>query len=245
MDGILDRSDSDLKGRLFGTAPIPGVEEMPRPHLPGVLIAEGMALLRDSLAAWCESTGRYAVVAQCADGATAFDLVLKHQPAIALLDLNLPQLFTLEGVRKIRSADLATRVVVLASRCDRKTVLEVLRSGANAIVLKSGPVQHLEEAFRQVLDGGIYVSPDLALDKVFATEASADPDDPLEKLSAREHQVFALLVEGIRAKEIAARLELSPKTVDTYRASLMRKLDIHDVAGLVKFAIRRKLTTTP
>ena len=68
-------------------------------------------------------------------------------------------------------------------------------------------------------------------------------DDPLEMLSAREYQVFTLLVEGIRAKEIAARLELSPKTIDTYRAGLMRKLDIHDVAGLVKFAIQRDLTS--
>ena len=70
------------------------------------------------------------------------------------------------------------------------------------------------------------------------------PDDPLQALSAREYQVFTLLVDGVRAKEIAARLELSPKTVDTYRASLMRKLDIHDVAGLVKFAIHRDLTST-
>jgi DNA-binding NarL/FixJ family response regulator len=81
------------------------------------------------------------------------------------------------------------------------------------------------------------------LNKIFGPGQKAAPDDPLEMLSAREYQVFSLLVEGIRAKEIAARLELSPKTVDTYRASLMRKLDIHDVAGLVKFAIQRDLTS--
>jgi DNA-binding NarL/FixJ family response regulator len=100
----------------------------------------------------------------------------------------------------------------------------------------------LLEAFEQILDGAIYVSPQLELAKIFSGGNKASPDDPLQALSAREYQVFTLLVDGIRAKEIAARLELSPKTVDTYRASLMRKLDIHDVAGLVKFAIRCDLT---
>ena len=107
-----------------------------------------------------------------------------------------------------------------------------------------GPRIILLEAFEQILDGGIYVSPSLELDKIFSPGQKAVPDDPLEALSAREYQVFSLLVEGTRAKEIAARLDLSPKTVDTYRASLMRKLDIHDVAGLVKFAIQRDLTST-
>jgi len=203
-----------------------------------------MTLLREALAVWCEATGAYSVVGQCADAAEAVELIRSLRPEIAVLDLNLPRLFTLEAVRKIRSTDLPTRIIVMTTRRDRKTVLEVLRSGANAIVLKSGPAQHLLEAFRQVLDGGIYISPLLELDKVFAAQARPGPDDPIDKLSAREHQVFTLLIDGIRAKEIAARLELSPKTVDTYRSSLMRKLDIHDIAGLVKFAIHRKLTTT-
>jgi DNA-binding NarL/FixJ family response regulator len=114
----------------------------------------------------------------------------------------------------------------------------------NAFLLKSGPSHQLLEAFEQILDGGIYVSPGLELDKLFSPGQKSGPADPIESLSAREHQVFSFLVEGIRAKEIAARLELSPKTVDTYRASLMRKLDIHDVAGLVKFAIQRDLTSS-
>jgi DNA-binding NarL/FixJ family response regulator len=122
-------------------------------------------------------------------------------------------------------------------------VVEALRAGVNAFVLKSAPLSQLMDAFEQILDGGIYVSPQLELNKIFNATGKTPPEDPLETLSAREYQVFTLLVEGIRAKEIAARLELSPKTVDTYRASLMRKLDIHDVAGLVKFAIQRDLTS--
>ena len=109
-------------------------------------------------------------------------------------------------------------------------------------MLKTGTSTQLLEAFEQILTGGIYVSPELHLDKIFAAASRrAETEDPLESLSSREYQVFSLLIDGIRAKEIAARLDLSPKTVDTYRASLMRKLDIHDVAGLVKFAIQREI----
>jgi DNA-binding NarL/FixJ family response regulator len=171
-------------------------------------------------------------------------LIESERPDIAVLDLNLPDLFTLEIVRRVKEAQLPTRIVVLSTRRDRKTVVEALRSGVSAFLLKSGPSHQLLEAFEQVLDGGIYVSPGLELDKLFSPGAKTSSADPIESLSAREHQVFSLLVEGIRAKEIAARLELSPKTVDTYRASLMRKLDIHDVAGLVKFAIQRDLTSS-
>ena len=94
--------------------------------------------------------------------------------------------------------------------------------------------------------GGIYVSPQMELEKIFITpKGNNNLVDPIDTLSAREHQVFSMLVEGMRAKEIAGRLDVSPKTIDTYRASLMRKLDIHDVASLVKFAIHRNLTSIP
>jgi DNA-binding NarL/FixJ family response regulator len=148
----------------------------------------------------------------------------------------------MEIVRKVREANIPTKIVVLSMRRDRKTVVEALRCGVSGFLLKTAPSSELLEAFEQVLYGSIYVSPQLELDKIFTNHKNS-PEDPLDLLSAREYQVFSLLVEGIRAKEIAARLELSPKTVDTYRASLMRKLDIHDVAGLVKFAIHRDLTS--
>lgn len=209
-----------------------------------VVLAEELALVREALAALCASTGKYEVIGQCEDGAAAVQLIEALKPDIALLDLNLPKLFTLEAIRKVRLSDPPTKIVVMSVRRDRKTVLEVLRSGAGAYVLKSGPARHLLDAFQQILDGGIYVSPMLELDKIFVSKSKPDPEDPLETLSAREYQVFSLLIDGVRAKEIAARLDLSPKTVDTYRASLMRKLDIHDVAGLVKFAIGRNLTST-
>ena len=213
------------------------------PKTYSILLADDLTLVREGLAALCSAQAGYRVIGQCSEGAVALRMIEEQRPDIAVLDLNLPDLFTLEIVKRVRDADIPTKIVVLSTRRDRKTVVEALRSGVNAFLLKSAPSNQLLEAFEQVLDGGIYVSPQLELNKIFNAGQKSAPDDPLEALSAREYQVFTLLVEGVRAKEIAARLELSPKTVDTYRASLMRKLDIHDVAGLVKFAIHRDLTS--
>jgi DNA-binding NarL/FixJ family response regulator len=208
-----------------------------------ILLADDLTLVREGLAALCKGQPAYRVIGQCSEGASALRLIETNRPDIAVLDLNLTDLHTLELVRRVRAAEISTRIVVLSTRRDRKTIVEALRSGVNAFLLKSAPWDQLLEAFNQVLDGSVYVSPELELNKIFGTNGNGASEDPLEALSAREHQVFSLLVEGVRAKEIASRLYLSPKTVDTYRASLMRKLDIHDVAGLVKFAIQRDLTS--
>lgn len=208
-----------------------------------VVLAEELALVREGIAALCEQVGGYHVVGQCGDGAAALQMIFSLRPHIAVLDLNLPKLDTLEAIHKLRQQGVPSKTVVLSTRRDRKTVLEVLRSGANAFLLKSGPASQLLDAFQHVRDGGIYVSPLLELEKIFVPRTKTRDEDPMDRLSSREYQVFALLIDGIRAKEIAARLDLSPKTVDTYRASLMRKLDIHDLAGLVKFAITRNLTS--
>lgn len=214
------------------------------PKKYSIVLADDLTLVREGLAALCHSQPHFLVVGQCAEGAQALRIIEAERPDIAVLDLGLTDLFALEIVRRVREQKLPTRIAVLSMRKDRKTVVEALRAGVNAFLLKTGPSHHLLEAFDQILSGGIYVSPMLELDKIFNSNQKAGPDDPLESLSAREYQVFSLLVEGVRAKEIAARLELSPKTVDTYRASLMRKLDIHDVAGLVKFAIQRDLISS-
>lgn len=208
-----------------------------------LLIAEPLPLLREALTALCTYRGDFFVVAQCADGGSALRQVLELKPDVALLDLDLPEIHTLELLRRARESASETRMVLMSSRSDRKTVIESLRCGAQGFVLKSGSAQQLFDSLRQVRDGGVYISPSVEVEKIFGPQRGRRlDDDPIESLSAREHQVFTMLVEGLRAKEIAARLAVSPKTIDTYRASMMRKLDIHDVAGLVKFAIHRNLT---
>jgi DNA-binding NarL/FixJ family response regulator len=213
------------------------------PKTYSILLADDQTLVREGLASICRALPHYKVVGQCSGGAAALRMIEAQRPDIAVLDLNLPDLFAFEIVRQVRESNVPTRLVVLSTRRDRKTVVEALRSGVNAFLLKSSSTEQLLEAFEQILDGGVYVSPQLELHKIFSSGPKSASDDPVDTLSAREYQVFTLLVDGIRAKEIAARLELSPKTVDTYRASLMRKLDIHDVAGLVKFALQRDLTS--
>jgi DNA-binding NarL/FixJ family response regulator len=167
------------------------------------------------------------------------------EPTLALLDLGLSDLAATEVIRRVRDKGLNTRCAVLSTRKDRKTVLEVLRAGACGFLLKTSSPQQMAEALGQFTQGGIYVSPQIEVMSLFEGNGRNQGADPIESLSSREFQVFSLLVEGVRAKEIAARLSLSPKTVDTYRSSLMRKLDIHDVAGLVKFAIKRDLAELP
>jgi DNA-binding NarL/FixJ family response regulator len=206
-----------------------------------ILLAHPLRLVREGLAALCNTQPHYRVVEQCSDGATAVDLVESVRPDIAVFDLNLPHSFTLEIVRRLRKANVSTCIMILSTRTDRKTVVEALRAGANAFLLNSDPGDQLLEAFEQILDGSIYISPSLDPKDIFSYGQKSVPVDPFEALSTREYQVFSLLVEGTRAKEIAARLGLNPKTIDTYRVNLMRKLDIYNVAGLVKFAIQHDL----
>jgi DNA-binding NarL/FixJ family response regulator len=209
-----------------------------------LLLADELALVREGIARLCENTGRFDTIEQVADGETAWRLIEAVQPDLALIDFGIPKLFSLELVRRVRESNLPTRLILMSGRGDRKMALEALRSGANGFLLKSAPPSQLLDALTQVLSGSIYVSPDLHFERIFLSGKRNGSEDPLEALSSREYQVFQLLVDGVRAKEIASRLSLSPKTVDTYRASLMRKLDIYDVAGLVKFAIQRELIHT-
>ncbi len=209
-----------------------------------ILVADELTLVREGLAALCTSLGGYRVVSQVGSGATALDEIQRLQPAIALLDLGLSDLAATEVIRRVRDLGLRTRCAVVSLRKDRKTVLEVLRTGACGFLLKSSSCDQMAEALAQFCQGAIYVSPQIEVMSLFCeTNGRLDVPDPIDLLSSREFQVFSLLVDGVRAKEIAARLSLSPKTVDTYRSSLMRKLDIYDVAGLVKYAIRRDLAT--
>ena len=210
-------------------------------HKSTVVVADELTLLREGVAAIVDSTGRYRVVAQCSDGERALRLIQELRPDVAVLDFNLPRLFSLEIARCLRDAGIETKLMVLSTRCDRKSVLEAFRAGVTAFLPKMAPGHQLIEALDQVREGHVYGPSSVPMDGVLPVEA--DAPDAFENLSPREFQVFTLMVEGVRAKEIAARLRLSPKTVDTYRSNLMRKLDIHDLPGLVKFALERELTS--
>ena len=225
-----------------GPAAQPIAYSSPQEHPVEILLADELTLVREGLAALCNSLAGFRVVAQVGSATAALSEIQRLEPSIALLDLALSDLAATEVIRRVRDQGLQTRCAVFATRKDRKTVLDVLRAGACGYLLKSSSSDDMADALTQFTQGGIYVSPQIEVMSLFGEGGGRRAgEDPLDSLSSREFQVFSLLVEGIRAKEIAARLSLSPKTVDTYRSSLMRKLDIHDVAGLVKFAIKRDL----
>lgn len=207
-----------------------------------IVIAEEMSLIREGMACVLQTRGSHRISGVAENGEVALQLILEHRPDVAILGLYLERMHVFEVIREVQLRQIPTKVAILSFRKDRKTVLEVLRGGGQGILLPTSNSQNLLDCVEQIYEGGVYVSPEISLQQIFAPDRTAF-NDPIESLSAREYQVFSLMVEGIRAKEIAARLKVSPKTIDTYRASMMRKLNIHDVAGLVKFAIKRRLTT--
>jgi len=119
-----------------------------------VLLADDLTLVREGLAALCAVHSQFQVVGQCSDGASALRMIESQQPDLAVLDLNLPDLFTMEIVRRVRDAELPTKIIVLSMRKDRKTVMEALRCGVSGFLLKSAPSSELLEALEQVLEAG-------------------------------------------------------------------------------------------
>jgi len=211
------------------------------PKKTTIVVADEQALFRESLVALCDSSEHFRVAGHCGDGRSVLRMIQTLAPDLAILDLGLPGLFALEVVRKARQAGLACRFLVLSTRKDNKTVLEALRAGANGYVLRTDSASCLLRALREILSGCICVSPQLDLAKVFRGLAKPPPGECYDQLSPREHQVFTLLVQGLPGKEIAERLDISQKTVSTYRANLMHKLEIFDLPGLVRYAVRKKL----
>src|SRR5215471_17850564 len=216
---------------------------MPEEQQLTVILADDHNIVREGIAALCAANGMR-VLGQASDGNGAIELIESLKPDFAILDLHMPGFTGVEAVRRLRAANCKTKLMILSIAREEPAVMEALRAGADAYLLKDGPSRHLLDAINFVRDGGVYVSPMLRGAGLFAKTDRSRPEDPLAGLSPRELEVFSYLVNGLRAKDIADLLEISPKTVDTYRASLMRKLKVHDLVGLVKFAIERNLTST-
>jgi DNA-binding NarL/FixJ family response regulator len=205
-----------------------------------VVLADDHAIVREGIEAKFRENPQISILGQCADGESALEMILSLRPDFAIIDLNMPRMSGADVVRKVRQARSETRLIVLSITRDEATIRELFRSGADGYVLKDGPARHLIEAINYIRDGGQYLTPLLRRENI---ESSKDKKDPLALLSKREFEVFSFLVDGMRPKDIAKILEISPKTVDTYRANIMRKLEVDGIAGLVRFAIQRNLNT--
>jgi DNA-binding NarL/FixJ family response regulator len=208
-----------------------------------VVLADDQTIVREGFAALFREHG-IKILGQGSDGPQALEMVQNLKPDFAILDLQMPGMSGAEVIRRLRQSGYTGKLLILSFSQEDGTVMEALRAGADGYVLKDGPFRHLLDAITFVRDGGVYVSPLLRGVGLFTKSERRVQSDPLASLSPREMEVFSYLVNGLRAKDIAELLDISPKTVDTYRASLMRKLNVHDLVGLVKFAIERNLTST-
>jgi DNA-binding NarL/FixJ family response regulator len=208
-----------------------------------VVLADDHQIVREGIAALCAANGMR-VLGQCSNGDAAVQMISSLQPEFAIVDMHMPGLTGCEVIRRLRAGGCTSKLIVLSISRDEATVQEALRAGANGYLLKDGPSRHLLDAIHYIEDGGQYISPLLGGAGLVMRGNVERVADPLAHLSTREREVFSHLVNGLRAKDIADLLEISPKTVDTYRASLMRKLKVRDLVGLVKLAIERNLTST-
>ena len=200
-----------------------------------VLIADDHALIRESFRALLERRG-YEVAGEAVNGQDAVRLARELKPDVALIDLSMPLLNGVDAGREIQRAHKDVHVVLLTMHAEGHLMAAALRAGIRAYVLKSQPTEDLVLAIRAVMRRQMYLSPELSQ---FAVDACVNGDAaPSCPLARRERQVLQLVAEGKTSKEIGVVLGVGTKTAESYRARVMKKLDIHDIAGLVRYAIR-------
>jgi two-component system, NarL family, response regulator NreC len=203
-----------------------------------ILLADDHVIVRQGFRALLEREG-LEVVAEAANGHEAVRLAGELLPDVAVLDFAMPLLNGLDAAKEIRRRSPRTRTILLTVHSEDHYVLEAVRAGIHGYVVKTQAAADLVQAIREIRGNAIYLSPTISRAVVEAYLDKATP--PGDVLSSRERQVLQLVAEGKTTKEIAGVLGVSIKTADSHRARIMRKLDIHDTAGLVRFAIRRGL----
>jgi DNA-binding NarL/FixJ family response regulator len=203
-----------------------------------VLLADDHQIVRQGLRVLLEREG-FDVVGEASDGHEAVRLADRFRPDVAVLDFVMPILNGLDASVQIQRTSPATRTILLTMYTEDQYVLEALRGGLKGYVIKTQAAGDLVRAIREVLQGAVYLSPGLSptLLEAYRSQTAV----PAEPLTPREREVLQLIAEGKTTREIAIVLGLSVKTAETHRTNIMRKLEIHETAGLVRYAIRRGL----
>lgn len=200
-----------------------------------IVLADDHVIVRQGLRSVLERNG-FEVVGEAGDGQEAIRLVEKLRPAVAVLDVSMPLLNGIDAAREISKVSSQTKTVLLTMLTDDQYVLESLRAGVKGYVLKSNSAEELIKAIREVCKGEVYLTPaaSSAVVQAYITMSKAS----LPELTDREREVLQLVAEGKTSKEIAGTLGIGVKTAESHRAHIMEKLAIHDIAGLVRYAIR-------
>jgi DNA-binding NarL/FixJ family response regulator len=210
-----------------------------------VIVADDHRIVREGLCSLLEKEKDITVVGQAENGQTAVRLAQRLNPDVVVMDISMPDLNGMEAAQRICAESRRTKVIGLSMHSDRRFVTRMLKAGAAGYLLKDSAFGELAEAIRAVVAGRKYLSPSIGEglidDYIQHPDPSAGP--VFSALSAREREVLQLLAEGHSAKEIALRLHVSVKTVETHRRHIMEKLDVHSVAELTKLAVREGLTS--
>ncbi len=204
-----------------------------------VLLAEDHALVRAGIRSLLSESDGVEGVAEASDGRKALALMAKHEVDVALLDISMPEMNGLEAATRIARDFPNTRVIIVSMYASEEYVHQALVSGATGYILKDAGPEELEIAVRAVARGESYLSPAVSRQLVSGyVQAAGGKPRGAEELSVRQRQVLKLLAEGYSNKEIARKLNVGLRTVETHREQLMEKLDIHEITGLVRYAIR-------
>ena len=213
-----------------------------------VLLADDHNLVRAGIRALLETLSDVEIVAEAADGQAALQGLIKHKPDLALIDISMPGLNGLELAARASREVPETRLVILSVHGDASHVAQALRAGARGYLLKDAAADELPVLVRSVMRGETYLSPGISRHVVdgFLGRGAApttESAEPAALLTPRQREILQLVAEGRSTKEVAQLLDLSVKTVEAHRAQIMERLDIHDLAGLVRYAVRAGLVS--
>jgi two-component system, NarL family, response regulator NreC len=209
-----------------------------------VLLADDHKIFRDGLRTLIEREGME-VVGEAENGRKTLKLAEKLLPNMIIMDVSMPDMNGIEATRKIRVAMPDVKVIALSMHSDRRFVLGMLEAGASGYLLKDCAFGELASAINQVMKGNTYLSPIIAdvVVKGYLNKSNDSSFNGGSVLTSREREILQLIAEGLSAKEIAAHVFLSIKTIETHRRNIMQKLDIRSTAGLTKYAIREGLVS--
>jgi len=206
-------------------------------RLPTVLLADDHVVFTDGIVQLFQ--GRFDVVGTVADGSLLLDAVARLHPDVIVMDISMPKLSGLEALRQLKARQDQTKVIFLTMHAEAKLAAEALRVGAKGFLVKESSGAELINAVDAVLQGRTYLTSALTEEVLALTASPADP--AAVTLSARQREVLRLIVNGQRMKEIAATLNLSPRTVETIKYDMMRDLNVHSTAELVRYAVEHRL----
>ncbi len=209
-------------------------------NMKNVIVIEDQTILRDLICQLVESYANMRVIAKSGDGSEGYQQCLDYEPDLVILDIMLPNLNGSEVLRHLKAKNPKINILIFSAAASNGVVNRLVKSGVTGYIEKNAGLNELEKAISLVSEGSSYFSPRI-IDIMRELMITGGKDDSLDSLTTREREITQLIAESYSNKEIAAKLGMSVRTADTHRTNIMKKLDLHDVAALTRWAIANKL----